>query len=85
MGTRVFPIVGDIARRFGEKRIILWGGVLADNLRAIRYYEKQGFQSVGSFTDAGGAWALDMILDLGPSQPVRTYQQDCQTIRSAWR
>ncbi|MYR42674.1 GNAT family N-acetyltransferase [Streptomyces sp. SID5910] len=63
-GTRVFPLVRDVAQRFGKKRIILWGGVLADNPRAIRYYEKQGFQTAGSFTDTDGTRALDMILDL---------------------
>ncbi|RAJ69920.1 L-amino acid N-acyltransferase YncA [Streptomyces sp. Amel2xB2] len=68
VGTQVFPLVVDVARRFGKKRMILWGGVLADNPRAIRYYEKHGFQTVGSFTDADGARALDMILDLRPPQ-----------------
>ncbi|MFJ4898902.1 GNAT family N-acetyltransferase [Streptomyces sp. NPDC088727] len=64
VATRVFPLIADVARRFGKKRVILWGGVLANNPRAIRYYEKQGFRTVGSFTDADGARALDMILDL---------------------
>ncbi|MFE5581583.1 GNAT family N-acetyltransferase [Kitasatospora sp. NPDC056531] len=64
VGTQVFPLIADVARRFGKKRIILLGGVLADNSRAIRYYEKQGFQTVGSFTGADGVRALDMILDL---------------------
>lgn len=64
VGTQVFPLVVDVARRFGKKRIILWGGVRADNPRAIRYYEKHGFRTVGSFTDADGARALDMLLDL---------------------
>ncbi|MFJ4620694.1 GNAT family N-acetyltransferase [Streptomyces sp. NPDC088812] len=67
VGTRVFPLIADVARRFGKKRIILWGGVLADNPRAIRYYEKQGFRTVGSFTGVDGARSLDMILDLCPS------------------
>ncbi|MFG2394980.1 GNAT family N-acetyltransferase [Streptomyces lavendulae] len=64
VGTQVFPLIADVARRFGKKRIILLGGVLADNSRAIRYYEKQGFQTVGAFTGADGVRALDMILDL---------------------
>ncbi|MEU2247081.1 GNAT family N-acetyltransferase [Streptomyces sp. NPDC019224] len=64
VGTHIFPLVTDIARRFGKQRIILWGGVLADNPRAIRYYEKNGFRSAGSFTGADGARSLDMILDL---------------------
>ncbi|CAL9336347.1 hypothetical protein SUDANB15_00169 [Streptomyces sp. enrichment culture] len=68
VGTQVFPLVADVARRFGKKRIILWGGVLTDNPRAIRYYEKQAFRTVGSFTGADGTQALDMILDLHPPQ-----------------
>ncbi|WNI20589.1 GNAT family N-acetyltransferase [Streptomyces sp. ITFR-16] len=64
VGTQVFPLVADVARRFGRRRIILWGGVLTDNPRAIRYYEKNGFRPVGAFTGADGTRSLDMILDL---------------------
>ena len=28
----------------GKKRLILWGGVKRNNKRAIRFYEKIGFQ-----------------------------------------
>ncbi|MGW8951692.1 GNAT family N-acetyltransferase [Streptomyces sp. NPDC055709] len=66
VGTQLFPLITDVTRRFGRKRIILWGGVLADNPRALRYYQKNGFRSVGSFIGADGARSLDMILDLGP-------------------
>ncbi|MET7644270.1 GNAT family N-acetyltransferase [Streptomyces sp. NPDC005426] len=66
VGTRVFPLVADVARRFGRRRIILWGGVLADNPRAIRFYRKNGFHSVGSFTGADGLRSLDMMLNLDP-------------------
>ncbi|MFF8873355.1 GNAT family N-acetyltransferase [Streptomyces massasporeus] len=68
VGTQVFPLVTEVARRFGRKRIILWGGVLADNPRAIRYYQKNGFHSAGSFTGADGVRSLDMILDLDSPQ-----------------
>lgn len=44
----------------GRTRIILWGGVRADNPRAIRYYEKNGFQPVGLFTEADGSRSLDL-------------------------
>jgi GNAT superfamily N-acetyltransferase len=63
-GTLVFPLVVDVVRRLGKERMILWGGVLADNPRAIHYYEKHGFRAVGSFTGPGGLESLDMILDL---------------------
>ncbi|MFD1831266.1 GNAT family N-acetyltransferase [Streptomyces desertarenae] len=68
VGTQVFPLIADVARRFGKRRIILWGGVLTDNPRAIHYYEKQGFRTVGPFAGADGTQALDMILDLHPSR-----------------
>ncbi|WP_051707143.1 MULTISPECIES: GNAT family N-acetyltransferase [unclassified Streptomyces] len=64
VGTLVFPYVTEIARLLGRSRIILWGGVRADNARAIRYYEKNGFRPVGSFTGADGSLSLDMMLDL---------------------
>ncbi|MET9993455.1 GNAT family N-acetyltransferase [Streptomyces mutabilis] len=68
VGTQVFPLVTDVARRLGRKRIILLGGVLADNPRAIRYYQKNGFQPAGSFIGADGVRSLDMILDLDSMQ-----------------
>ncbi|MFE5589988.1 GNAT family N-acetyltransferase [Streptomyces sp. NPDC056549] len=64
VGTQIFPLIADVARRLGRKRIILWGGVLADNPRAIRYYEKNGFRPVRSFIGADGTRSLDMLLDL---------------------
>ncbi len=36
----------------GRKYVILWGGVQADNEKALHYYKKRGFQSVGSFKRA---------------------------------
>lgn len=63
LGTKLFPYVTDIAQKLGKKRIILWGGVLKDNERAIHYYKKHGFKVVGTFTD-GGEEMVDMILDL---------------------
>ncbi|MEV4396174.1 GNAT family N-acetyltransferase [Nonomuraea sp. NPDC049607] len=66
VGTQIFPLVADVARHFGRRRIILFGGVLADNARALRYYKKHGFQLVGSFTGRDGTRSFDMILDLHP-------------------
>jgi GNAT superfamily N-acetyltransferase len=63
LGTLVLPHVVEAARLLGRTRIILWGGVRADNVRARRYYEKNGFRPVGSFTGPDGSRSLDMILD----------------------
>ncbi len=65
LGTLLLPLVLDIAERFGKTRMILWGGVLADNPRAMRYYEKNGFRLLGRFYDAQGITALDGILVMG--------------------
>ncbi|MFD3559861.1 GNAT family N-acetyltransferase [Streptomyces sp. NPDC058686] len=63
-GSLVFPFVTEAVRLLGRTRIILWGGVLADNPRALRFYEKNGFQHVGPFTGPHGVPSLDMILPL---------------------
>ncbi|OKJ13538.1 GNAT family N-acetyltransferase [Kitasatospora sp. CB01950] len=66
LGTLVLPLVAETARLLGRTRIILWGGVRADNPRAVRYYEKNGFRPIGSFTEPDGSLSLDMMLDLHP-------------------
>jgi len=66
VGSALLPFMLDIARRFGKRRLILWGGVLADNQRAIRYYEKNGFHLLGRFRDEMGSECRDGILTLLP-------------------
>jgi ribosomal protein S18 acetylase RimI-like enzyme len=52
----------NIARQIGRKRIVLMGGTQATNPRAIRFYQKFGFKTVGEFiTDINN---YDMILEL---------------------
>lgn len=65
----VLPIIISIAKQFGKKRIILWGGVMHENIRAVRFYEKNNFKNVGAFIDnppqgMDPASCYDMILDL---------------------
>jgi diamine N-acetyltransferase len=50
-----------IARRFGKGRILLWGGVLADNGPALAFYGRQGFVEVGRFEDSDGTAVIDML------------------------
>lgn len=64
LGTALFGHVAEVARRFGQKRIILWGGVFKSNQRAIRYYEKNGFKMMGEFENSDGNICYDMMLEL---------------------
>lgn len=64
LGSRLLPPLWQIARGFGRSRVILWGGVLADNSRAIRFYAKNGFRHVGRFVNGDGQECCDMILSL---------------------
>lgn len=59
------PKLIDIAQRFGKDFIVLWGGVLADNIPAVKSYEKLGFYEVGRFNDhIDGSECIDMVLKL---------------------
>ena len=44
------------------KQLILWGGVQTDNFKAVRFYQKNGFRSLGHFQYNG--LNEDMILPL---------------------
>jgi RimJ/RimL family protein N-acetyltransferase len=63
VGSAIFPLLIDIARQFGQKRMILWGGVCANNMRAIAFYEKNGFRRVGMST-INGKETWDMMMNV---------------------
>jgi ribosomal protein S18 acetylase RimI-like enzyme len=64
LGNLIFPYVLKIAELLGRKHIILYGGVLADNTRAINYYQKHGFKIAGKFYNDNGVENLDMIFSI---------------------
>jgi diamine N-acetyltransferase len=64
IGSLVMPFIKTVAGKFGKNRIILWGGVFSNNVRAIRYYEKNGFRKFGTFKDENGTESIDMMLEL---------------------
>lgn len=64
LATLTLPLMWETARRFGRQRVILWGGVYADNLRAVHFYRKSGFRRVGSFRNDTGKRCYDMITTL---------------------
>ena len=49
-------------RQRGIRNLVLWGGVMADNQPAIRFYNQQGFQTLGQFRHNGTN--LDMVLKI---------------------
>ena len=61
LGSLLLPYVVDIARRFGQRRMILWGGVMANNQWAIHYYQNHGFQIAGEFHNDANIACYDMI------------------------
>ncbi|MFA6322866.1 MAG: GNAT family N-acetyltransferase [Candidatus Buchananbacteria bacterium] len=61
IGSIILPYLIDIAKKFGKKRMILWGGVFAENKRAINFYEKYDFKKLGRFISDNGRESWDMI------------------------
>jgi GNAT superfamily N-acetyltransferase len=64
LGSLVMPHMADVARRFGQNRILLLGGVLTSNHRAIRFYEKNGFNKMGAYVNSDGHECFDMVLTI---------------------
>lgn len=63
IGSDLFRfIVEDLKAHFQIRRIILWGGVQKSNHRAVNFYKKHGFNTLGEFEHNGGNF--DMILNL---------------------
>ena len=64
VGSLVMEHLMPLLRRVGRKRFVLVGGVRAENLRAIHFYEKFGFEKVGAFKTRGNTDNFDMIVSL---------------------
>lgn len=63
LGSLMMQHLLGILPRLGRQRMLLWGGVRADNPRAVHFYTKFGFRRVGDF-EAGGTNNYDMIAEL---------------------
>lgn len=59
IGTALFKYILSDLYKSTYSRIILWGGVQADNERAVRYYQHNGFIILGEFQYNGNNF--DMI------------------------
>jgi GNAT superfamily N-acetyltransferase len=66
VGSPLMRHVFDVARKLGRKHIVLMGGVYVTNERAVHYYQKAGFRTVGTFIApwASGRESYDMFLEL---------------------
>jgi len=64
LGTSLFKYLIGVAKEFEQEKLILWGGVYADNDRAIKYYEKNGFMKLGEFNDEQGRKSIDMAINI---------------------
>jgi len=64
VAVALFPYMVNVAKNLGKYRIILWGGVFAENQKAVRFYYKVGFQLVGDFLSQDGRKCLDMMLPI---------------------
>jgi len=62
IGNSLFGFILSDLKANGIKRIILWGGVQCDNIKAVNFYTKNGFRTLGQFEYNGKNW--DMILDI---------------------
>ncbi len=62
LGIHMFQFMHSQLHCMHIKRIILWGGVQANNDKAIRYYHKLGFQTLGQFEHNGPNY--DMLFEV---------------------
>ena len=46
LASRLLEETARIAQREGRRNLVLWGGVQVENLRAYRFYEREGFREV---------------------------------------
>jgi len=62
VGNSLFSFILSDLKANEIKRIILWGGVQCDNYKAVNYYLKNGFSTLGQFEYNGQNY--DMILEI---------------------
>ena len=64
LGSLLMCHLFSTARRLGYARMVLVGGVRGTNDRAIHFYGKHGFRTVGTFEHPDEPVNYDMIVDL---------------------
>jgi diamine N-acetyltransferase len=63
LAKALFDYMMNAIKNQGFSRMILWGGVQTSNEKAIRFYQKQGFKTIGAFENKTAN--LDMIWAIG--------------------
>lgn len=63
IGSQLLKHMKQLLVEKGYTHIMLWGGVKCDNIIAVQYYLKNGFELEGHFDYQGGNY--DMLLRLG--------------------
>jgi ribosomal protein S18 acetylase RimI-like enzyme len=64
LGSILMRRLSEIARALGHRRMVLLGGTQAANSRAVHFYHKLGFRTVGAFEHPAGRNNYDMVLQL---------------------
>ena len=62
IGKMLFNFILADIKNSGIKKMVLWGGVQASNERAVSFYTKTGFKTLGSFEYNGSNF--DMVMDM---------------------
>lgn len=60
VGQQLWTMIRAFLQSENITRVILWGGVQADNKLAVNYYKRNGFYQIGTFA-FNGKQNLDMI------------------------
>ncbi len=63
LGDRLLRYVIDELRARDGRRVFLWGGVQAENVRARRFYQKHGFRHLGDFEHHGTNHDMVLLLN----------------------
>lgn len=64
LGSKLYVFVEEALRKQGVRKIVLWGGVQLLNDRAVRFYQKHRFRTLGQFHH-DGMENLDMVKEIG--------------------
>ena len=68
LGSLLMQHVFSMARRLGYRRMVLVGGTQGRNQRAIHFYRKHGFRTIGIFKSSHAPVNYDMIAELEPGE-----------------